>query len=160
MIDPLRYAVRKLMLYKHASKIPTRIAPLSEVHCAIMFLDPMADDSEALVQAASRFFDQNEIKLRFLVPQKNDVNLMGMLKKKFRMDGDAPRSEDLFISLVSSPENFAAEYEARCSSAFFKVGCQEYKGGVFDLIVTPPEGGDASQSASFAAIKDYLMKIK
>lgn len=160
MIDPLRYAVRKLMLHKHASTVPTRIAPLSEIHSALVFIDPLAEDAEATANSVRQFFNYQGIPVKVLLPQKKDITLMGMLKKKFRMDGEVPRHEDLFISLVSDPEHFAAEYEARCSSAFFKVGCLEYKGGIFDMIVTLPEGSEASQSATFAAIKDYLTKIR
>lgn len=160
MTDPLRYLVRKLMLHKHTSTVPTRIAPLADIHSALVFVDPMQEDAEATVHSVRQFFNYQGIPVNVILPQKTDINLIGMLKKRFRMEGEEPRHEDLFISLIPDPEYFPSEYEARCSTAFFKVGCQEYKGGVFDMIVTLPEGSEVSQSAIFAAIKDYLTKIK
>ena len=118
------------------------------------------EDPARICRAVRQFFDYQGIPVLTLCPKKEDINLIGCLKKRARGDGDTPRQEDLFISLAASPENFAAVFEARRSTARFKVGRFQLEGGLFDLVVSMPEASEAGQAAAFAAIKDYLNKIR
>lgn len=156
MKNPFLSFCRRMALNRNRSRVPTSLLPMTQVRGAAVFVD--ADDA-ALCGEIRRFFDDKGIPVRILCPQKRDVNWMGYMKSRVRTAG-GPREEDFFISLAASPENFAAEYEARCSTARFKAGRFRLPGDVFDLIVELPAETADDPAAVFAAMKDYLNKIR
>ncbi|MBR4524682.1 MAG: hypothetical protein IKP15_03935 [Bacteroidales bacterium] len=161
MKNPLVSFCRWMALRRGRSTVPTKLLPLAKVRVAKVFVDTTVpdEDPERVCRAVQQFFDYQGIPVLILCPAKRDVNWRGFLKKRVRGSHES-RQDDLFISLAASPENFAAEYEARCSTAIFKVGRCQLPGDVFDLVVAVPENGESSQLAAFSAIKDYLNKIR
>lgn len=159
MKNPLLLLCRLLTLRRHRSPVPTGLLTLTAVHSAVVFVDPAQADAEAVCGEVRRFFDDNGIMVRVLCPRRQDLNWMGCRKSRLRTE-DGPWEVDLFISLAGSPEDFAAEFEARCCPARFKVGRFQLSGDVFDLVVGQPEDAPAGQAAVFAAMKDYLQKIR
>ncbi len=161
MKNPLLAICRQLALSRNRSTLPTGLLPLSQVHGAVVYVDALAADEDPVnvCRAIRQFFDHQGIPVLILCPEKSDFNLLGYLRKRSRGSRESLQ-EELFISLAGSPECFAAEYEARCSTARFKVGRFKLTGDVFDLVVDTPESGEATQEAVFAAIKDYLGKIR
>ena len=162
MKNPLVSLIRRYALRQHRSAVPTSLLPLCQVKSVTVFVDAVAmgEDPAPVCRAVQHYFESISIPVIILCPEKTDVNWWGYLKPKARGGRRDERKEDLFISLASQPGHFASEYEARCSTARFKVGCCALPDGVFDLVVTPPEGAGASQTAAFAAVKDYLNKIR
>ena len=162
MKNPILTVCRWFVLRRNRSTVPTTLLPLREVRSATVFVDTTVEgeDPARISRAIRQFFDYHGIPVQVICPQKRDLNLLGCLKARVRGSKENPRREDLFISLAGSAANFAAEYEARCSTARFKVGRFPLPGGVFDLVVATPESSEAGQAAAFAAIKDYLNKIR
>ena len=162
MKNPIVRFFRWYALRQGRSTAPTSLLPLKKVQSATVFVDAVAmgEDPAPVCRAVQQFFDYQGLPVTIVCPVKEDLNWWGYLKAKARGGRRDARREDLFISLAVDPEHFAAEYEARCSTARFKVGCCTLPGGVFDLVVAPPEGVGASQTAAFAAVKDYLNKIR
>lgn len=161
MINPLLVLCRRMALRRGQSKVPTALLPLTKVRGAMVYVDAMGADeeSERVCQAVQQFFGGLGIPVQILRAAKENVNWRGFLKKRVRGTRET-RREDLLISLAASPEDFAAEYEARCSTARFKVGRYQLPGNVFDLVVAAPENGEPGQLAAFSAIKEYLCKIR
>lgn len=158
MKNPILLVCRWYVMRRDRNGEPTSLLPLGKVRSATVLVDTSGGDEEAvrIARAIRQYFDYQGIPVRILSPLKTDLDLLGRIKERVK----GGREEDLFISLVSSTENFTAEYEARCSKARFKVGCCSLPGHVYDLVVAAPEQGEASQAAAFAAIKDYLNKIR
>ena len=160
MKNPILALARAIAAWRGRSEVPTGLIPLKKVRRATVFVEALQaeEDPERISRAVSQYFAYMEIPVRILCPGKEDLNWMGYRKSALRAADPDP--EDLFISLARSPENFASEYEARCSRARFKVGRCQLPGDVFDLVVA--ESGDtrASQTAAFSSIKDYLTKIR
>ncbi len=161
MKNPFLILSRRLALRRGQSKVPTNLLPLKKVRSATVFVDTSdGEDPTPVRRAVQQFFEYQGIPVQILCPEKRDINPIGRMKNRVRGTHKHPRQEDLYISLAASPENFAAEYEARCSTARCKVGRFQYPGSVFDLVVTAPNGSEPSQSAAFSAIKDFLTKIR
>ena len=139
MKNPILSVVHWYVLRRDRSKVPTTLMPLKKIKSATVYVDAeeAGEDAGPLCRAVKQFFDYQGIPVLVLCPTAQDVNLLGYLKARMRGSRKEPRSEDLF-----------------------KVGRCALPGGVFDLVVTPPGDSDASQAAAFAAIKDYLYKIK
>lgn len=162
MKNPILTLYRRVVLQRDRSQVPTTLMPLSTIKRATVYVDGQAEgeDPQLVRRAVQQYFDYHGIPVTILCPQEQDINLFGRLKNRARgIRGDS-RREDLFVSLAGSPENFAAEYEACCSTARFKVGRCNLPDGVFDLVVADPEEGESNQIAAFAAIKDFLDKIQ
>lgn len=159
MTNPLKYLVRRFALRKFRSAVPQSIIPLDSVKCAAVFVDRGLPGADAAGTAARNFFESRGIAVLLLRPDERQLNFAGFMRRKFRIP-DGGRHEDLFISLSDDPENFASEFEARCSPARFKAGRIRLTGGVFDMIVSPPGDERADQAAVFGAISEYLLKIK
>ena len=160
MKNPILTLYRKVVLQRDRSQVPTTLMPLSVIRSVTVYVDGLAEgeDPQSVRRAVQQYFDYHSIPVTILCPRKRDINLFGRLKNRARGTRES-RKEDLFISLAGSPDNFAAEYEACCSTAHFKVGRCNLPGDVFDLVVANPEEGEANQIAAFAAIKDFLDKI-
>ena len=157
MTDPVTSLARWLALRKRASKAPTHIIPLEDVHKVVVFLDTADPDTDLAKKQIKIFFDRLGAEVVFLAPRKWEVNLFGWMKNISKL-GLRDLDEDLFISLADS-YNFAAEYAARCSRATFKVGHEQLKGGVFDLVVSKREHILPRQGEIFEAMTEYLLKI-
>ena len=98
--------------------------------------------------------------MTILCPQKEDLNWWGYLKPRARGGRGNARKEDLFISLAGNPDQFAAEYEARCSTARFKAGRHQLKGGVYDLVVSDTAPEPVAMKEAFEVIEKMLNNIK
>ena len=161
MSNPILTLFRRMALRRGRSKVPTNLLPLKKVRSAAVFVDTTGgEDPTAVRRAVQQFFEYQGIQVLVFSPEKRDLNAIGRMKNRLRGSHRHPRQEDLFISLAASPENFAAEYEARCSTARCKVGRFQYPDPVFDMVVSAQAGNEPSQSAAFSAIKDYLTKIR
>ena len=132
MTSPLKYLLRRFALKKNRSVAEHGIMPLAALHSAVVFIDRTAPEADAAEAAAREFFGGRGIALTVL----------------------------LFISLSCRDDDFASEFEARCSPAKFKIGCFPLEGGIYDMTVTPPDGARLDQLALFGAITEYLLKIK
>lgn len=161
MKNPVVTIIRRIALQQGRSTVPTTLLPLAKVRGAVVYVNAMAPDEDAgnVCHSVQQFFDYQGIPVQILCATKENLNWRGFLRKRVRGTRET-RTEDLFISLATSPEDFASEYEARCSPARFKVGCCQLPGNVFDLVVAVPENGESSLLALFSAIKDYLNKIR
>ena len=160
MKKPLRAFFRSRLLRRDRSTVPTGLLPLSRTGSAAVFVDGTGEEDTTEVCALIwDSFNRLGIPVCILCPRPGDLNWLGIQRKRVRA-AQAPRQEDLFISLAASPECFAAQYEACCSKARFKVGRCALPGGEYDLVVAPPEGGEATQAKAFVAIMDYLEKIR
>lgn len=160
MTNPLKYLVRRLALRKNRSEVPQGIVPLGALNSAAVFIDRQSAGASEAEQAVRKFFGERNIELTLLSPDAAQLNYAGYMRRRFRLPEGRPRAEELFVSLSCRPDDFASEFEARCSPAKFKVGCLPLRGGVYDLTVSPPEGMQADQPAVFRAITEYLLKIK
>lgn len=158
MIGPIKYLSRVLALRKWRSNIPHGITPLSKIKSVVVLIDANADDAVAVSRSIKQFFDYKSIPVFVLSAQKEHLNYAGYIRKKYRLI-DGVRQEDLFISLVTSEEDFAMRFEALCSPACFKVGCCPLSEDVFDMLVGPAPGFNSTQSSRFSAIKEYLSKV-
>ncbi len=161
MKNPIVAFFRWIAVRRGRSTVPTSLIPLTKVRDALVFVDGTDpdEDTDRICCTVRQFFDYHNIPVQILCPGKRDINLWGYVRKRVRGTSEF-RQEDLFISLAGSPDNFAAEYEARCSTARFKVGRYQLRGSVFDLVVAVPGDGESSQSSAFSAIKDFLDKIQ
>ncbi len=161
MKHPILNFFRRMVLQQGRSPISTKLMPLSKIRSAVVYVDSSAEgeDASSVCHAVQQYFDYQGIPVKIFCPKKQDFNLYGRLKNRVRGTRET-RHEDLFISLAASPDNFAAAYEACYSTARFKVGRCKLPGDVFDLVVADPQDTGASQAAAFAAMKDFLDKIK
>lgn len=160
MKRPLLTLFRRLALRSLKGGAATGLLPLQQIHGAWVILDA-AEGEEAASQVSRsvrQFFEYHGIPVQVIAPVGKDLDLLGRPKKKMREALAA--GADLLVCLDASPEGFAAEYLSRAVPARFKVGCRALEGNVYDLVVTPPEGGAGGQAASFAAIRDILVKIR
>ncbi len=161
MINPVTYLLRLIALKRNCSHAPHGLRPLSRISSATVLVDPLSEDAAGTASAVRQYFDYHSIPVHILCPGREDLDLIGTIKKKVRGPRTGEGSGELFISLVDRPESFFAEYEARCSRACFKVGRRQLSGEVFDLVVLSPERvRDVSQTAVFAEIKNYLNIIR
>ena len=160
MKNPIKYIMRRLALRKNRSKREQKIIPLSRIRRVAVFIDVEQKGANTAEIWVREFFSSIGVKLFILKPKAEELNYAGFLHKKYRQIDLHNRKEELFISLSSNPENFAAEYEARCSQAVFKVGCCNYTNDIFDMIVNNPPDKQHDQKSVFKAMTTYLMKIK
>jgi len=156
MVDPFTVLVRKIAVSRHASKVPTRIMPMSKVSKAAVFIDGAGADSNVARKLAQTYFASLNIPVLIIAPQAWDLNKFGWMKKSSVVE---EWGEDFFLSLAES-DNFASEYAARCSKAKFKVGRAKLPGNVFDIVVSNPENSLPRPHQVFNVIKDYLDRIQ
>lgn len=161
MKNPIVLLLRHIALRRNESMAPHSLRPLSAIRQATVLVAPLHDDSDAVKSSVRQYFSYNNIPVRILSPEKGDLDLAGTIKRRKRGDHLPANSGELLVCLAGSDDGFWPEYEARCSNACFKIGRRQLKGGVFDLVVLPPESGSSpSQSAVFAEIKNYLNIIR
>lgn len=137
----IRTFFRRILLHHDKSDRPTGLHPLEHLHSAVVLRDVEEDSGPD--EAVRQYFRQKGMTVRFMC----------------RRDARLKSGEDLFISLVHDAD-FNELYAAVSSKAMFKVGAHPVKGGVFDLVVSPSDGGDARQIAVFKSMTELLEKIK
>ena len=160
MKNPFKLLLRRIALGRRRSDVPHGITPLSHLRCATVLIDAEQQDAEATAGAARQFFGYHNIGVKILCPSKDDCNIIGGLKKSRRGEPLAAGDAEIFISLLDREDNFLSDNEAVHSRAVFKVGRREIPGKVYDMIILPPDGEKASQSAVFSAFKEYIIKIR
>ncbi len=162
MKNPFVLLFRYCSLQRNKSTVPHAIRALDEAKSVVVVLDPLAlpADLSKAEEDIRAFFASKHIETTVLCPKKENVNWGGFIKRKIRAPKGKLRNEDVFISLASTDVCYAAEYEARCSPAKFKVGINNTKWELFDMIVTPPADKKASQMTLFSAIKQYISTIQ
>lgn len=160
MKNPLKLLLRRISLRRRRSDVPHGITPLTRLQCATVLIDAEEQDAEATAGAAKQFFGYHGIKVKLLSPGKGDCNVIGGLRKSCRGESFPAGEAELFVSLLDREDNFLSDNEAVHSRAVFKVGRREIPGRVYDMVILPPDGEKASQSAVFAAFKEYISKIR
>ena len=160
MKRPLLTLFRHCALRSLKGEAATGLLPLKQFRSALVIMD--AGEGEEAVAKVSRsvrqFFEYQGIPVQVVAPSKKELNCIGRPKKQLL--GALAAGADLLVCLDASPEGFTAEYLSRALPARFKVGCRVLEGNVYDLVVAPPEGAAGGQAASFAAIRDILVKIR
>lgn len=156
MPGPIAKLIRRRLLRKRASTEPTSILPIDRISSATVYVGPSDEDKNELYWSIKDYFGLKGIPVVILDYSPRQLNYLGYAKGARKCE----RTEDLFISLSSSPDDFAAEYDARVSRARFKVGAMQLPGDVFDLVVSVPEGVEANKYAVFEAVQEYFSKIR
>lgn len=135
----LRTFLRIFLLLFHRSKVPTALVPLDQISSVAVL---RTEDDFSVDHEINTFFNRYGIR----------VHLLYKTDRRLRTD------EDLFISLLAE-RSIDETYAVVCSTAKFKVGIHDIRKR-FDLLVKPPEEGDARQVAIFQVIADILQKIR
>ena len=159
MKNPFVLMARRWALRRLPAPAPTSLLPMQEIRSAVVYVDGQttAEDPAVAVRLVQRLLTDRGIAVRILCPQKQDLNWFGRLKPAVRGGTDA----DLFLSLAASPDNFTAAYEARCSTARFKVGRCALPDRVFDLVAaSPAQDGPDVQAGAIPGILELLDKIQ
>ena len=159
MNNPILQVLRWWALRRHRSTAPTSLLPMKEVRRAAVFIDGLAGGEDPAVtgRLIQRKLADRGIEVQLLCAQKQDLDWLGRLKDAQRGAG----GEDLFLSMSTRADCFAAEYEARCRTARFKVGRRPLDGGIYDLVVADPEPTEPQGDAqAFASILEILDKIQ
>ena len=109
MINPFVTLAQKLSMLRHPDVAPTRILSLESMRKATVFLDNEDADADPARRELQQFFKPYGIEVRFLCPQKYELNWYGKMKKARPHKGEPPEDidDDLFLSLAG-PDNFAA----------------------------------------------------
>lgn len=153
----VRYARRKA-IRRYSSPIPTGPAPLARVRSALVLMDPGMWYADGARNRMASFFKSRGIGFTVLEYTAEDLNWFGRLKypKGVQPIGE----EDLFVSLRYD-DDFAAEYAAKSSRAFFKIGRHQLPpGDVYDLLIAPESGPDADAGEIFAKLTEVLKVIE
>ena len=159
MKNPFVQFARRWALRHLPATPPTSLLPMSDIHSAVVYVDGQttAEDPEVAGRIARRLLADRDIEVRVLCPRKDDLDWLGRIKPAVRGSTDA----DLFLSLVASPDDFTATYEACCSTARFKVGRCMLPGRVYDLVLDSPEQeGPDIQAEALPALMELLDKIR
>lgn len=160
--------IRKRCLRISASRVPTGFIPIKEITKAVVFVDGCMDDCESVLKDIDAFFSVKGIKYKAFalnlagngysgeLAQKlypHDLNWFGRIKTS-RKTPKIKYDEDLFISLLESPECFAALQAAVSSNARFKLG--RFRDSTFDVVIS---GGEGAQQSAFKTISNLLTKV-
>ena len=138
-----RKLIRFFAMRRHRSTVPTGLAPLSDLHSAVLFLDKPDDLEEPQKTAITRFFKQHGITLSFLYDDDEDLRT----------------SSDLFISL-SAIGGVNERYAATSSAARFKIGRHQLKGDVYDFVVTDGSPEPAQPMEAFKVVEHFILNIQ
>lgn len=176
MFESIKRFFRKKALKKYASTVPTGILPLKDIKTAVALIDVEDQSFDSCKESIISFYRENGIKgeiffLDFRKISSNERLITSitntLLKKDFSWFGRLcdektallnASNPDVFISLVSS-DGFPLEFIASASKARFKIGRTQLPGGVFDLVISEPEGTSLPQTDIFAGVKKYLKVI-
>lgn len=156
MKNPLLLLSRGIALGCRRNRSPHAITPLSRLKRVVLIYDPAQGDSQ-LEKQIKDFFAQAGLELILLKTQRSSLNLIGQFKRRLRKQS-VLGEQDLFISLISDPDNFASKYESKFTRAGFRIGCQDMGEQVYDLRFSIPRK-DMDQGKVFAEIADFLTKI-
>lgn len=157
--EPILQFFRDMKIRKEASKIPTSILPLREIHVVTVLLDWSAPDAGITDAAVRNFFSKRGVDVFVINPGSRDFTPLGRLRNRARLqEGKFIRHEDLFISLASG-SSFAEEYEAAVSPAKFKIGRCQTNYNSYDFVLSDNEFKHYPQSEVFEAIVSELLKI-
>lgn len=126
MENPIITLAQKIALLKRSRAAQTRIMPLESMRKVTVFLDNEDADADPARRELQQFFKPYGVELRFICPQKWELNWYGKYKKAKPLKGEKPEDidDDLFLCLAQAG-NFAAVYEAKHSNAKFKVGIHQ-----------------------------------
>ncbi|MBO4671758.1 MAG: hypothetical protein J5640_07980 [Bacteroidales bacterium] len=138
-----RKLTRLINMGRHRSTVPTGFLPLSEVHSAVVYLDPEDSGVEPLKLRLKDFFGKRGIGLQIAGPSDKELRT----------------SSDLFIALNARP-GIDERYAATCSTARFKIGRHQLKKDVYDFVVTDQEDTRTSISAVFDVIENMITSIR
>ncbi len=139
----LRKFGRWLCLRAHRSKVPTSLIPLSEVKSAVVYVDATEAYCEPFKLRLKDFFGKRGISLK----------IIGEFDKDLRTDSD------FFLALNPKP-CLNERYAAISSTARFKAGRHQIKGGVYDLVVSDAPENPLQMKEAFDAIEKLLINIK
>lgn len=161
MENPIITLAQKIALLKRSRAAQTRIMPLESMRKVTVFLDNEDADADPARRELQQFFKPYGVELRFICPQKWELNWYGKYKKSKPLKGEKPEDidDDLFLCLAQAG-NFAAVYEAKHSNAKFKVGVHQLKGDVYDMVIWGNTDGLTRQTDYLATIKEMLLKIR
>lgn len=150
------------MARRNASTGPTCIKPLEEFKRILVLIDGDAHDAARVAANVEDFFVSRGKALTVLVASRASINIFsGSVRNKYRLAAREDGDEDLFISLITRRQAFAAEFEAIASPAKCKIGCATTGNKhVFDLTVTAPENAEFGQIEAFWAVVELLDHIQ
>ena len=138
-----RKLVRVFALRAHRSKVPTRLMPLSEIRSAVVYVNAVEPYCEPFKLKLKEFFNKRGIELK----------IIGEFDKDLRTDSD------FFLSLNPKP-CINERYAASSSTARFKAGRHQLKGGVYDLVVSDTTPEPVAMKEAFEVIEKMLNNIK
>lgn len=153
MFPLIKYILRLRTLRENASHIPTKAFPLRNAKSAIVFLDSSAYDHKATADRIKTFFELRHIDSVTIAPGPDDVNWYGKPKDYIRDMLEAGENS-IYISLIAS-NNYTATFCAMKSTARFKIGREQIRGHIFDLLVTGNTENRGSQTEAF----NYIIKL-
>ena len=174
----LKDAIRKSVLKKYSSTVPTSILPLSKISTAVAFIDVEDTSFNECKDALMSFFRANSIKgeifffdFRKIISGERLITSITntILKKDLNWYGKPSDEKIAFLDSIPEPDvlisllpgaDFTAEFAARYCKARFKIGRVRLPGDVFDLVVSDPSGKTLSQAESFEAMKNLIGKIQ
>lgn len=129
-----------------ASRVPTKMRPMSEISSATVLLDTDAPDAAP-----------TEMEVRKYMASKNvEVQVVGAGKKK---SGVPDRNSDMLISLVPE-DSFWLECQIRRSKAIFKAGRFQIENGILDFVISDRQEGDTTQLEVFREMEKILNKLE
>ena len=139
----IRKIVRLVCTGRHRSTVPTGLIPLSEIHSAVVYVDPLESGVEPLKLRLRDFFGKRGIELRIIGPSDKDIRT----------------SSDLFIAL-NGQKSIDEQYAASSSTARFKVGRHQLPKDLYDCVVTAPGEENATVASSFDLIENLITNIQ
>lgn len=159
-LNPVKLIARRKALRECASKVPTGLVPLSGIKTATVYIERNSYDWSATERKVRKFFENKNIQVETVILNSLDVDWLGRSRRsetKKTIEGH----EDLLISLL--PVNtFALKYCAVSSNAKFKIGREQIRKNVFDLVVSDrtSDNEDGSQIAVFDYITELFTKLQ
>ena len=179
MFDIIYRFFRNRRIRKYVSDVETGLIPLSSIKTANVVIDveePGFDVLKEDIMAWARntgikvniyFFDfrrigKDELLLTSITNTllKKELDWTGM-PDLTKVAGVIEEKSDLFISMVDNG-NFPIDFLSKCAKARFKIGRTEYKGHVYDLVISGNQTAELRSDSRriFAAVTDFLTKIK
>lgn len=178
MISLILDLLRRRILKKNASDIPTGLLPMSDIKSANFVIDVSETGFDLLkedilawgrsndIKTNIYFFDfrklgQDELLLTSIHTTiiRRELNWIGVPPKD-KIAALTDEKSDLFVSLISNGD-FPIDYISRCTKARFKIGRTAYNGHPFDLTVSGNSAEDLRSDAReiFEAMTELISKI-
>ena len=176
-VDTAISIVRRRSLRRGASKVPTGILPLSQIHSAIALIDVEDTSFDQCKNLILTFFRRYNIHIELFFLDfrrlgegerlitsingtilKKDLNWFGRPSdEKLRLLGMC--EPDLLISAIRQ-KDYAYEYIVASSTARFKVGRKQLPGDLFDVVLSEPDDKILSEADAFDHLSKLLEKIR